>query len=65
MDFKEILEQLSFSEDLSPEIAESALQQIMSGDIPNEQIASFLTALRIKGETHQEITAFVKVMRKK
>lgn len=65
MDFKEILEQLSFSEDLSPEIAESALQQIMSGDIPNEQIASFLTALRIKGETHQELTAFVKVMREK
>ena len=65
MDFKEILERLSFSEDLLPEIAESALQQIMSGNIPNEQIASFLTALRIKGETHQELTAFVKVMREK
>lgn len=65
MDFKEILERLSFSEDLLPEIAQSALQQIMSGDIPNEQIASFLTAMRTKGETQQELTAFVKVMREK
>ncbi len=65
MEFKEILERLSFSEDLMPIDAESAMQQIMNGDISNEQVAGFLTAMRMKGETHQELTAFVKVMREK
>lgn len=65
MDFKEILERLSCSEDLTPETAESAIRQIMSGQVNNEQVAGFLTAMRLKGETHQELTAFVKVMREK
>ncbi len=64
-DFKEILEQLSFSEDLDPVDAESAMNQIMTGQVSNEQVAGFLTAMRLKGETHQELTAFVKVMREK
>lgn len=64
-DFKEILERLSFSEDLTPQDAESAMNQIMSGEITHEQVAGFLTAMRMKGETHQELTAFVKVMREK
>ena len=65
MNFKEILEQLSFSKDLSSEMAESAIQQIMSGEVSNEQVAAFLTAMRMKGETIEELTAFVKVMREK
>lgn len=65
MDFKEILERLSFAEDLPSEAAEFAIRQIMSGQVNNEQIAGFLTAMRMKGETHQELTAFVKVMREK
>lgn len=65
MDFKELLERLSFSEDLCITDAEWAMNEMMSGRVPNEQIASFLTAMRIKGETHLELTAFVKVMREK
>jgi len=65
MDLKETLEQLSFSEDLTPADAEFAMNQIMSGEVSSEQIAGFLTAMRLKGETHQELTAFVKVMREK
>ncbi len=65
MDFKEILERLSFSEDLTQTDAESAMQQIMSGNVSNEQVAGFLTAMRMKGETHQELTGCVKVMRDK
>ncbi len=65
MDFKEILERLSFSEDLVPADADFAIRQIMSGKVSNEQVAGFLTAMRLKGETHQELTAFVKVMREK
>lgn len=65
MDFKDILEKLSFSENLSLTEAETALNMIMSGEVEPEQIASFLTAMRMKGETVEELTAFVKVMREK
>lgn len=65
MDFKELLERLSYSEDLCITDAEWAMNEMMSGNIPSEQIAAFLTAMRIKGETHLELTAFVKVMREK
>lgn len=65
MDFKSILNKLSFSEDLSVIEAETALNLIMSGEVSEEQIAAFLTAMRLKGETVEELTAFVKVMRSK
>lgn len=63
IEFKEIIEKLVQSEDLSRVEAEQALQQIISGELENEQVASFLTAMRSKGETTQELTAFVRVMR--
>lgn len=65
MDIKEILEILSFSEDLNSHDAEHAMNLIMSGEVTSEQIAGFLTAMRLKGETNTELTAFVKVMREK
>lgn len=65
MDFKSILNKLSFSEDLSRDEAELAMNLIMSGVISEPKIASFLTAMRLKGETVEELTAFVKVMRNK
>ncbi|MAL16366.1 MAG: anthranilate phosphoribosyltransferase [Balneola sp.] len=65
MDFKSILNKLSFSEDLSQIEAETALNLIMTGEVSEEQIAAFLTAMRLKGETVEELTAFVKVMRSK
>ena len=64
-EFKGILEKLSFSEDLDQKQAEAALNMIMNGETDSEQIASFLTALRIKGETIDELTGFVRVMREK
>ncbi len=45
--------------------AEGAFDIITNGEATPVQIASFLTALRLKGETSTEITAFAKVMRKK
>lgn len=65
MDFKTILNKLSFSEDLTPVEAETAMNLIMSGDVSEPKIASFLTAMRLKGESVEELTAFVKVMRSK
>jgi anthranilate phosphoribosyltransferase len=43
--------------------AGSAMKCLMSGEATQAQISSFLTALRMKGETISEITAFAKVMR--
>jgi len=49
--------------DLTEDEAESAMKCIMSGEATPAQIGSFLTALRLKGETVEEITSFARVMR--
>ncbi|MEA1996140.1 MAG: anthranilate phosphoribosyltransferase [Gemmatimonadota bacterium] len=50
---------------LSPEQAREAMTEIMEGGTLPSQIGAFLTALRMKGETVEEITAFAAVMRDK
>lgn len=51
--------------DLSEAESGEAMDFIMEGQSPPTQIASFLTALRMKGETIQEITGFARTMRAK
>lgn len=51
--------------DLTEREAASVMGEIMSGRATDAQIASFLTALRLKGETVEEITGFARVMRDK
>lgn len=63
IEFTSILDKLVKREDLNKNEAEQALKKIINGDIEDEQIASFLTAMRTKGETTEELTAFVRVMR--
>lgn len=63
MSFKKILEKLIYHGDLSSEEAERALHLIISGEVEDERVAGFLTGMRMKGETIEELTAFVKVMR--
>lgn len=63
MEFTNILEKLVHRQDLNAGEAEQALASIISGDVENEQIAAFLTAMRAKGETTEELTSFVRVMR--
>lgn len=41
------------------------MKEIMEGKATDAQVGSFLTALRIKGETIEEITAATKIMREK
>jgi anthranilate phosphoribosyltransferase len=51
--------------DLSRIEAAAAMEAIMSGAATNAQIAAFLTALRMKGETVEEPIGFAQVMRQK
>lgn len=51
--------------DLTQNEAMEAMDIIMNGRATDAQIAGFLTALRIKGETIDEITGFAKIMREK
>lgn len=52
-------------EDLTQEEAKAAMNYIMDGAATPAQIGSFLTALRMKGETIEEITGFALSMREK
>jgi anthranilate phosphoribosyltransferase len=52
-------------EHLTEEEAAQAMRQIMEGEATPAQIAAFLIALRIKGETIAEITGCARVMREK
>ena len=51
--------------DLSREEAFAVMDAIMSGQATDAQIAGFLTALRMKGETVEELIGFARVMREK
>jgi len=51
--------------DLSEQEARAAMEEIMTGTATDAQIGSFLTALRMKGETAQELIGFARVMREK
>ena len=62
---KDYINKVVEGNDLTQLEAESAMDTITSGDATPVQIASFLTALRMKGEVSTEITGFAKVMREK
>lgn len=61
---KEAILKLAAGEDLSYDTAEQVMDEIMSGNATQIQISAFLTALSIKGETIDEITASAAGMRK-
>jgi len=48
---------------LSYEESREVMKEIMQGQATNAQIAAFLTALRMKGETVEEITASAEIMK--
>jgi len=60
---KEGIRRLIDGTDLTYEESQQTMKEIMSGKATNAQIAAFLTALRMKGETANEITAFTEVMK--
>lgn len=61
---EEAIEHLSHQKDLTEELMQLAMVEIMSGRADTSRIVSFLTALNKKGETVDEITAAAYVMRR-
>ncbi|MEA2085269.1 MAG: anthranilate phosphoribosyltransferase, partial [Thermodesulfobacteriota bacterium] len=51
--------------DLSEEEMIGVMNMIMTGEATEAQIGAFITALRLKGETIDEITGAARVMREK
>ena len=51
-------------DDLSRTEAQRAMETILRGEVPEPQIAQFLSALRFKGETVEEVVGFAAAMRR-
>jgi anthranilate phosphoribosyltransferase len=65
MSIREAIEKLVNRVNLSEAEMISLMNEIMTGEATPLQVASFLTALRMKGETVEEITGAARVMREK
>lgn len=63
MSYPQLLNQVINGQDLSHESMLALMQQVMAGELTPAQIAAMLVALRIKGETVDEISAAASVMR--
>ena len=60
---KQSIWKLAKGMDLTHQEAIESMKEIMSGDATESQIGAFLTAMTVKGETIQEISAFATAMR--
>ena len=63
MSFLPFLHAVAEHRHLQTEEARAAMQAILAGEVSSVQIASFLTALRMKGETVEELVGFARAMR--
>ena len=64
-EMKALLAKVANGDSLGEKEAKSAFDIIMSGEATAAQIGAFLMALRVRGETIEEITGAVRVMREK
>lgn len=62
---KQAIQKVVGRSDLSEKEMEAAMEVIMTGQATPAQIGAFITALRLKGETIEEITGAARVMRRK
>ena len=65
MDIKDAFKYIVEHKDLSEAQMYGVISSIMSGEVSEVMIAAFLTGLRMKGETVDEISGAVRVMREK
>src|SRR6266566_3620886 len=61
----EAIQKLAERENLTEQEARASMEEIMAGQATDAQIAGFLTALRMKGETATELIGFARVMRER
>jgi len=62
---REAIERVVNGENLRESAMMEAMEEVMSGTATPAQIAAFMTALRIKGETVEEVTGAARIMRQK
>lgn len=62
---KQAISALMENRELSGDETQAVAEEIMLGDATPAQIAAFITALRLRGETVEQIIAFTRVMREK
>ncbi|MBI5603454.1 MAG: anthranilate phosphoribosyltransferase [Deltaproteobacteria bacterium] len=62
---KEAIARIVSGKDLTEKEMEGIMDQIMTGQATDAQIGAFITALRLKGETVEEITGAARTMRAK
>lgn len=60
---REIIQRLVEGINLTEDVAAETLRRIINGDATNAQIGAFLTALRMKGETVEEMVGMARVMK--
>ncbi len=65
MDLKSLIGKAANGQALTREEARAAFDVLMSGEATPSQIGGFLMALRVRGETVDEITGAVEIMREK
>ncbi len=63
MEWSAVLGTLARGDDLSRQTAQAAMSRIMDGEATPAQMAAFIVALRIKGESIEEMTGLVASMR--
>ena len=61
----EALKELSNRQNIGYELTKTVIYEISRGEATEAQIAAFLTALKLNGETVEEITAAAEVMKEK
>ncbi len=62
---REAIAKVVFKTNLTEAEAEAVMREIMQGEATDAQIAAYITALRMKGETVEEITGSARGMREK
>lgn len=62
---REMISRVVSGEDLTFQEARTTMEHIMEGRATDAQIAAFITALRMKGETVEEVAGCAQVMREK
>jgi anthranilate phosphoribosyltransferase len=61
---RDVLERLLAGQDLDPATMEASFEALMGGEWSEAQQAAFLTALRAKGESAEELAAAARVLRR-